>query len=282
MPPLPLHRVSFRIILDQNPKKIARPRAGRRTHSDNHMKKPFRKFSLPYTLLGLANLVALVIMGLTGQTEAANVYKSIIRPNWAADHSHFWYRNDLPGGRREFVLVDLEKGVRRDAFDHDRLAKALSKADIGKIDPERLPIERLYFDAPNDLVLLRTKGRPFKWERKSGKLTKIEKEDFPKDPAPQGKPPKKEEKKQEKGYRPSRRVSPDGKWRAFVKNHNLFVRATEGGEEIRLSKDGTPDNGYEDPFWSPNSNNLISFRVQPATSSRPSSSTGSTSTSEPT
>ena len=33
-------------------------------------------------------------------------------------------------------------------------------------------------------------------------------------------------------------VSPDGKWAAFVKDYNLYVRSLESGEEIRLTNDG--------------------------------------------
>ncbi len=43
--------------------------------------------------------------------------------------TRFWYRNDLAGGAKEFVLVVPEAGTREPAFDHVRLASSLSKAE---------------------------------------------------------------------------------------------------------------------------------------------------------
>src|SRR5215467_5953042 len=43
------------------------------------------------------------------------VYKSTITPHWTDDNMMFWYRNDLKGGTKEFILVDAEKGVRAPA-----------------------------------------------------------------------------------------------------------------------------------------------------------------------
>src|SRR4051812_40878006 len=60
------------------------------------------------------------------------VFRSSVTPNWSADGNWFWYRVDLGGGEREFVSVDVDRGERRPAFDHDRLAKAL--ADLSKKD----------------------------------------------------------------------------------------------------------------------------------------------------
>src|SRR5438445_7530761 len=37
------------------------------------------------------------------------VYRTQITPNWFANNSHFWYRNDLRGGEREFMVVDAER-----------------------------------------------------------------------------------------------------------------------------------------------------------------------------
>src|SRR5437660_1121098 len=56
------------------------------------------------------------------------VYKTKVEPHWLSDRVRFWYRNDLPDNRREFVLIDAEKGTRIPAFDHARLAAALSEA----------------------------------------------------------------------------------------------------------------------------------------------------------
>ncbi|MBN1853837.1 MAG: hypothetical protein JW829_13980, partial [Pirellulales bacterium] len=50
--------------------------------------------------------------GLLPQAQSRNrqaigrVYKSNITPHWFADSTHFWYRNDLPNGTHEYILVD--------------------------------------------------------------------------------------------------------------------------------------------------------------------------------
>src|SRR5690348_11331185 len=58
---------------------------------------------------------------------SGQVYKARIAPHWFHHDTRFWYRNDLRGGAREFILVDAERGTRLPAFDHQRLAAALSK-----------------------------------------------------------------------------------------------------------------------------------------------------------
>ncbi|HZO89460.1 MAG TPA: DPP IV N-terminal domain-containing protein [Chthonomonadaceae bacterium] len=80
------------------------------------------------------------------QRVGGKVYRAAVKPNWI-DGERFWYRNDLPGGRREFVLVDPASASKKPAFDHARLAEALSKALGRKIEAERLPVERIAFPA---------------------------------------------------------------------------------------------------------------------------------------
>jgi len=60
------------------------------------------------------------------QLTRNKVVRDRVQPQWAAAAPCFWYRNDLPEGRREYVLVDAEQAVRQRLFDHDRLAEALS------------------------------------------------------------------------------------------------------------------------------------------------------------
>jgi len=191
----------------------------------------------------------------------ANIYKIRINPHWAPDGAWMWYRNDLPGGEREFILVDLKKGLRQRAFDHGKLAAALKQAGAGEPGAVQLPLEDLSFDLENRTTTFRMQGKWYRCDLKNYKVGQIEK------PQVAAEPPKKEEQKEpprNKPYRASRDVSPDGRWRAYVKDHNLWVRARgEESEEIQLSTDGTAGNSYQSPFWAPNSNNLAAFRIQP-------------------
>ena len=58
-------------------------------------------------------------------------------------------------------------------------------------------------------------------------------------------------------------LSPDGKWRARIQNHNLFIQDTASGESISISNDGTALDSYRGPFfWSPDSNKLVCWRAK--------------------
>src|SRR5690242_12764444 len=73
------------------------------------------------------------------------VFKMRITPHWFEGNNRFWYRNDLPGGAKEFVLVDAVGGTRRPAFDHAKLAAALAKA-TGRTDKaDHLPFDEIEF-----------------------------------------------------------------------------------------------------------------------------------------
>ncbi|MEX1114035.1 MAG: prolyl oligopeptidase family serine peptidase [Akkermansiaceae bacterium] len=57
--------------------------------------------------------------------------------------------------------------------------------------------------------------------------------------------------------------SADGQWRAFIRDHNVFVEPTNGGEATPVSEGGTADDGFTGPLqWSPDSKKLVAFRVK--------------------
>jgi len=80
------------------------------------------------------------------ETTANKVFKDRVIAHWLKDNKQFWYRNDLPEGKREFIFVDTEKGIKQPAFDHERLATSLAKITNQKIEAEKLAIDRLIFD----------------------------------------------------------------------------------------------------------------------------------------
>src|SRR5688572_6427814 len=103
----------------------------------------FNTFVLVGTAILLMTGVA-VAQPRRGQFQSG-VYKSRVAPRWFQDNNRFWYRNDLRGGAKEFVVVDVEAGARQPAFDHQRLAAALSKAVGQEYAAERLPFDEIDF-----------------------------------------------------------------------------------------------------------------------------------------
>jgi len=57
--------------------------------------------------------------------------------------------------------------------------------------------------------------------------------------------------------------SPDGQWAAHIRDHNVVIEPTAGGDPIRLTTDGTAEDSYERPLvWSPDSKKLVAFRAK--------------------
>ena len=80
------------------------------------------------------------------ETTANKVFKDRVTAHWLKDNKRFWYRNDLPENKREFIFVDTEKGIRQHAFNHERLAASLAKAANQDIQAQKLAIDSLTFD----------------------------------------------------------------------------------------------------------------------------------------
>ena len=138
-----------------------------------------RKFRSRFLPLALLAGGALGISGLAQQTTTARraftaadyeraekvmaynttslVYRSGVRPNWLAGE-RFWYRVTTPEGS-EFVMVDPAKGTRQPAFDHTKLAAALSAAAAAKYDAGHLPFTEIEPSADGLSVAFNLSGR---------------------------------------------------------------------------------------------------------------------------
>jgi dipeptidyl aminopeptidase/acylaminoacyl peptidase len=185
---------------------------------------------------------------------AAGVYKTRIAPHWLADTNHFWYRNDLRASK-EFVLVDADRGSRQPAFDHRKLAAGLSKAAGSDYSAEKLPFDEIAFSDGGKTVVFKVGDAAWKCDLTSYECSKAE--HWPGAPS------------SATGDRPLRRAldwpsyrSPDGKWMAFFRQQNLFVRGSDG-KDVQLSQDGKEGLAYGLAFWSPDSRVLAAYRIEP-------------------
>src|SRR5262249_12401042 len=72
-----------------------------------------------------------------------------VTPNWTSGGKQFWYEVTTGPGQHEWILVDAEKGERKSAFDHAKLAAALAEATSQSVDAAKLPLAsfRLSADA---------------------------------------------------------------------------------------------------------------------------------------
>jgi dipeptidyl aminopeptidase/acylaminoacyl peptidase/uncharacterized protein (DUF885 family) len=187
------------------------------------------------------------------------VFKDRVQPHWLADNDRFWYRNDLGGGSREYILVDAVKGERKPAFDPARLAAALTKATSKEHNGAQLSIDDLDFPKGEEGFRFRIGEKRWKCDTKTYTLVE---DTTPATTVPAQKREDNAPPRRRPG-RPPRLSSPDGKWTVFVKEHNLYLRQREGGKEIVLSRDGKADDSYsERVFWSPDSKKLVGLRTK--------------------
>src|SRR5690348_509480 len=187
------------------------------------------------------------------------VIDGTVNPNWVGKTSRFWYRKEA-GGASQFILVDPEKNTVGPAFDQARLAATLSKEMRHPVQPTALPFQS--FEFTDDGSAIRFEADNERWTCKLADYT------CTREAAPQ-----------EDTYE---RLSPNGRWAAYVKDHNLFLRDTSTGTILQLTRDGiagydyaTPlptlrtlvEQGTENPkerpgvFWSPDSSKLVTYRM---------------------
>jgi dipeptidyl aminopeptidase/acylaminoacyl peptidase len=197
------------------------------------------------------------------------VFKDQVVPHWFHDHTRFWYRNDLKGGAREFVLVDAARATRQPAFDHAKLAAALSQAAGAEYRADRLPFELIEFIDDSRVIRFKVGDATWKCDLTAYDCSKAEagaaSSATHESEATPGSP---EERRRQRDQSESDNTarggqSPDGKWSALIKDYNVFLRSKDDRREIRLSQDGQDRLAYGRLSWSPDSRTLVAFRIEP-------------------
>lgn len=192
------------------------------------------------------------------------VVEADVRPHWLGHSHRFWYLRSTPEGH-EFILVDPDRGTRQAAFDHARLAAALSRLLGKEVRPDDLPFQEFEFAEGNSAIQFDAGNS--RWTCKLADYTCEKNELKPEQPG----------------------ESPDHRWLAFVRDHNLWLRLLGTGQEVQLTRDGVKGDDYATPlpslatmvrqgtedvrqpaavFWSPDSTRLVTYRMDSRNAAR--------------
>lgn len=153
-----------------------------------------------------------------------------VRVTWI-DDTHFWYR-DLTATGSEFILVDARKGTRSKAFDHAKLATAISTATGKTVTPGMLPFSNINFSADLKTLSFSSGGKKWKADLTTYQLTE---EGSATAAAPM----------QFMGRSFSNEViSPDKTKAAYIENYNLWIKDLATNKRTQLTTDGVQYFGY--------------------------------------
>jgi dipeptidyl-peptidase-4 len=195
-----------------------------------------------------------------------HLYVADVTPHWIAKTNHFWYRKAGPKGA-EFLLVDPGHNATKPAFDHARLASALSQEAKHEYKPTELPFDSIDFSEDGKSIRFQIESAAWNCNLETYEC----------------------KARQEPGSGPYEDASPNKEWIAFVKDSNLFLRYVPTGEVVQLTRDGEPgwDYATEIPslrpmvaqgnqdvkqrpavFWSPDSSKLVTYRMDTRSAGR--------------
>jgi dipeptidyl aminopeptidase/acylaminoacyl peptidase len=146
--------------------------------------------------------------------------------NWFKDKSGIWFI-DYSKQAKEYKTVAFSDYKVEALFDHDKLATALSTILEKEIKGNALSIADIE-RTENGNLTMRIADKTYTLDLKSYTLLKVE------------------DKKVEENN-PFETKSPDGKWVAYAKDYNLFIKSNEDEKEYQLSTNGIK--GFENASW---------------------------------
>jgi dipeptidyl aminopeptidase/acylaminoacyl peptidase len=187
-----------------------------------------------------------------------------IRPTWLPD-DRYYYRTSAAEGN-QFILVNPAKGSKGVAFDHAKLAAALSSTSGKTYSAADLPFQTISFSANGKGVIFTADGKQYRFENNkvTDDTTTVKAVTLTGARGRRG-----------GGFaagNPNEVLSPNKQTAAFIKDFNLYVRDVKSGKETQLTTDGVKDNGYATDnagwaqgsrpilVWSPDSKKIATFQ----------------------
>ena len=196
---------------------------------------------------------------------------SYVHPNWMADGSAFWYRDDS-GDKQIIYKVDPIANTRQPLFNVERLRESLTKLLGREPRKQGLPFDNFTFIDSEKAVRFTTEGKAFILQLDSHKINLS------------ANPPSRRDRRQLRprprpldfattGHYGSEVLSPDGLWFATLKDHNVWLRSVKDGTMIQLTTDGAEGHAYalwpdyylseanHFALWAPDSSKLVVKKI---------------------
>jgi dipeptidyl aminopeptidase/acylaminoacyl peptidase len=155
-------------------------------------------------------------------------FRLSIQANWIGDH-HFWYYRDDPQ-QGQYILVDPSNLSKTELINLTKLASTLALSTGKPCDPKQLKLQKVSVTQDLKQVSFDYQSKSYQWDRKEESLKET----------------KAIAKKTQKET-----VSPDGKWQAFIKQGNLYLRDLATGKEHAYTQDGTAEFSYAQTLVNP-------------------------------
>jgi dipeptidyl aminopeptidase/acylaminoacyl peptidase len=237
-------------------------------------------------------LLLLSIWPAPGQSSNTNstrkVFRDRVEPHWLKGNDRFWYRLDLADNTKEFLLVDALNGKRGPAFDHERLAKALSDQTTNVVQATKLPVESIKFSDDGKSMVVMTADANWDCDLETYRLTRRPAEEKKSGGDEASGIPERRRRRPAAVVTSAGVRSPDGVWEAQVRGHNLYLKNEKDGTEKILTYNANPTDSYSrnaqrdravemeydtkepespipDVYWAPDSKRLVAMRTKAGT-----------------
>ncbi len=154
--------------------------------------------------------------------SAKLVFNNNVRANWMDDSTSFWYSINTRRGK-EFFIINTATKSKAYAFDQSLVAAQLAAIFDTVFDAYNLPFNQIKLK--DDIVEFSVKGKTYHFSKHYSLISEIKKEE-----------------------RIRGEKSPDGKWTAYVKDHNLFIQNIKTKKETQLTWDGIEKYEYANSY----------------------------------
>lgn len=149
-----------------------------------------------------------------------HVFGTGVSPVAIVGTSRFWFRSVTREGGY-YIIVDSVAGTQERAFDHECVTEQLCELTKQSLVANQLPLSKLDFYSQGKIGL-HLQATRFVLDIASGVVT-LDKHG---------------------GVAFNEVASPDGRWAAFTRDHDFFLRDLGSGEEHQLTDDGCHDYAY--------------------------------------
>ena len=172
------------------------------------------------------------------------IYYSPENVQWLPLEKSFFYTLRTPKGR-EFLITDTKEYHKTSAFDKEKLAASLSSSTNDNINAAELPITNPVMSSNGKEVRFNYKQARWICDLNTYTCTQV---------------------KHVSQTNLDTTKSPDQKWKAFIKNFNVYISPkADQTKAYQLSTDGTEGNAYAPYiFWSPDSKKIAAYKVKTA------------------